>query len=33
MNTTINVANCDIYIGQDAGKKVLSDIKDAKKNH
>lgn len=32
MNTTINVANCDIYLGQDGGKKVLSDIKDAKKS-
>ncbi len=31
MNTTINVANCDIYLGQDAGKKVLNDIKNAKK--
>ncbi len=32
MNTTINVANCDIYLGQDTGKKVLSDIKSAKKS-
>ena len=31
MNTTINVVNCDIYLGQDAGKKVLNDIKNAKK--
>lgn len=31
MNTTINVANCDIYFGQDTGKKVLNDIKKAKK--
>ena len=30
MSTTINVANCDIYLGQDAGKKVLKDIKNAK---
>ena len=31
MNTSINVTNCEIYIGQDAGKKVFNDIKNAKK--
>lgn len=31
MNTSINVANCEIYIGQGAGKKVFNDIKNAKK--
>ncbi len=31
MNTTIYVSNCDIYLGQDAGKKVFNDIKNAKK--
>lgn len=31
MNTTISVTNGNIYLGQDTGKEVINDIKNAKK--
>ena len=32
MRTFFNGANCDIYIGQGAGKKLLDDITNAKRS-